>query len=172
MVFLWLPHWGRGRLLGVRCQKGALMRGFFKSERNRCGRKGEGSDQRADALIPAHFHGLEQPHRISDIWPQWREFGERVRSGGRLGRKTERNTIKYVQLSGKISICQLFVFFLVFWIQRKSRVCTCECVYMCAWGGSENERGDEGTATTQGLSGKWLNKTSTSLERPQGQDKS
>lgn len=78
----------------------------------------------------AYFHGLERPHMICDIWPQWREFGERARSGGRLGRKTERNTIKYVQLSGKISICQLFVFFLVFLDSQeivcvRTRVCVC-----------------------------------------------
>lgn len=80
----------------------------------------------------AYFHGLKQPHTICDIWPQWRESGERVRSGGRPGRKTQRNTIKYVQLSGKISICQLFVFFLVFWIHRKLCVHTCVCVCVSA----------------------------------------
>ena len=84
----------------------------------------------------AYFHGLERPHMICDIWPQWREFGERARSGGRLGRKTERNTIKYVQLSGKISICQLFVFFLVFLDSQEivcvhTRVCVCTCVCVC-----------------------------------------
>ena len=86
----------------------------------------------------AYFHGLKRPHMICDIWPQWREFGERVRSGGRLGRKTERNTIKYVQLSGKVSICQLFVFFLVCWIHRKS----CVCTRVCVLGGALKMRGD------------------------------
>ena len=83
----------------------------------------------------AYFHGLERPHMICDIWPQWREFGERARSGGRLGRKPERNTIKYVQLSGKISICQLFVFSLFFFGFTGNHVCAhtrvCVCVRVC-----------------------------------------
>ena len=87
----------------------------------------------------AYFHGLERPHMICDIWPQWREFGERARSGGRLGRKPERNTIKYVQLSGKISICQLFVFFLFFFLDSQeimcvhTRVCVCVCACVCVY---------------------------------------
>lgn len=94
----------------------------------------------------AYFHGLKRPHMICDIWPQWREFGERVRSGGRLGGKTERNTIKYVQLSGKVSICQVFVFFLVCWSHRKS----CVCTRVCVWGGgSENERRPKTHRTSQ-----------------------
>lgn len=90
----------------------------------------------------AYFHGLKPPHTICDIWPQWREFGERARSGGRLGRKTQRNTIKYVQLSGKISICQLFVFFLVFLdSQEIACVHTCACACVCVT--SALEMGEE-----------------------------
>lgn len=48
---------------------------------------------------------MAEYHMISSVWSLLGEPGEKGRSGGCLGRKSERITIKYVQLSEKISIC-------------------------------------------------------------------
>lgn len=151
--FPFASEWGGAAFLSVLCQKDLANEGDFHAGKEiavegktRVKIKGQMHS------FAAYFHGLKRPHMICDIWPQWREFGERVRSGGRLGRKTERNTIKYVQLSGKVSICQVFVFFLVCWSHRKSCVCTRVCVCggeLWKWEETENtqdlsERGVQG----------------------------